>query len=133
MFSRPWGDGSRVRPRQAPCVGWDGGAVGMVRTLGFGGGESKTALTLLTCPQLEGTAAVGGTCSTSRGWGMYLSARESEPTPSPGLGEWEQNLRAERGRLSRGVLVGCPDGLGQEGGGMLVLESSICTGENIQL
>lgn len=89
MFSPPWGEGSRVPRWQAPCEGWDGGAVGTVRTLGFGGGESRTASTVLTCPQLQGAGAVGGTGSTSRGWGMYLSAREREPTPSPGLGEWE--------------------------------------------
>lgn len=64
---------------------------------------------------------------------MCLSAWESEPTPSRGPGEQERNCRAERGRLSRGVLVRCPAGLGQEGGGMLVLQSSICTRENIQL
>lgn len=64
VSSPPWGDGSGVPPRQALCEGWDGGAAGTVRTLGFRGGESKTALPVFMWPQLQGTAAVGGTCGT---------------------------------------------------------------------
>lgn len=93
MFSPPWGDRSGVPPWQLPCEGWDGGAMGTVQTLGFGGGESKTALTVLTCPQQQGTAVVGGTCGTSRGWGNVSECSGAQAHPIPRAGAMGTKLQ----------------------------------------